>query len=240
MRADIYLTEHGYYESRARAQAAIKAGLVTVNGKALKKPSDKIFAGVVIKAGQEHPWVSRGGVKLSYALDIFGIAVTDKICLDVGASTGGFTDVLIQNGARHVYAVDVGHGQFHKYLQGHAKITAMEGQDARDLKPSHFTHPPELIVCDASFISATKVLTVPLSLAKQGADVMTLVKPQFEVGKSGIGRGGIVKSEALALEALSAVKTWMAAQGWQVLGIDISPIKGGSGNIEYVLHARKS
>ena len=239
MRADQYLTTHGHYESRARAQAAIKAGLVSVDGKTLKKPSDKIEDGANIVAGQEHPWVSRGGMKLAHALEGFGISVADKTCLDVGSSTGGFTDVLLQAGASHVYAVDVGHGQIHERLQGHARLTSMEGQDARDLTPKHFEISPQIIVCDASFISAMKVLAVPLSLAASGADLMTLVKPQFEVGKAGIGRGGIVKSEAAALEALETVKEWIAAQGWSIIGTDISPIKGGSGNREYLLHACK-
>ena len=239
MRADQYLTTHGHYESRARAQAAIKAGLVSVDGKTLKKPSDKIADGASVTAGHEHPWVSRGGMKLAHALEGFGISVAGKTCLDVGSSTGGFTDVLLQAGAAHVYAVDVGREQLHKRLHGHARLTSMEGQDARDLTPEHFGVPPEIIVCDASFISAMKVLAVPLSLAARGADLMTLVKPQFEVGKAGIGRGGIVKSEAAALESLETVKEWIAAQGWSVIGTDISPIKGGSGNREYLLHARK-
>jgi len=239
MRADQYLVAHGHYESRARAQAAIKAGLVKANGKALKKPSDKISDGAIIEAGKEHPWVSRGGMKLAHALKIFDISVPGKICLDVGSSTGGFTEVLIQTGAAHVYAVDVGHGQLHKRLQAHARISSMEGQDARALTAAHFAQIPQLIVCDASFISAMKVLAVPLSLAAKGADLMTLVKPQFEVGKAGIGKGGIVKSQAAALESLEAVKDWTRMQGWTVLGADISPIKGGSGNSEYLLHARK-
>jgi len=215
MRADIYLVQHGHYESRARAQAAIKAGLVVVNGKLLKKPSDKIPDNAVIKAGQDHPWVSRGGM-------------------------GGFTDVLIQKGAAHIYAVDVGHGQLHRRLIGHQKISSMEGQDARNLTAASFPQAPQLIVCDASFISAMKVLAVPLSLAANAAELVTLVKPQFEVGKAGIGKGGIVKSEAAALAALAEVKDWVAAQGWEVLAAEMSPIKGGSGNTEHLLHARKS
>jgi len=239
MRADQYLTERGHYESRARAQAAIKAGLVSVNGKTLKKPSEKIAEGAHVTAGLEHQWVSRGGMKLAHALEVFGISAADKICLDVGSSTGGFTDVLIQAGAAHVYAVDVGREQLHKRLHDHKKLTSMEGQDARELTAAHFTQAPQLIVCDASFISAMKVLAVPLTLAAPNAALMTLVKPQFEVGKAGIGKGGIVKSEQAALESLESVKDWMTAQGWTVLGTDISPIKGGSGNTEYLLHVRK-
>ncbi|MEP1230339.1 MAG: TlyA family RNA methyltransferase [Litorimonas sp.] len=239
MRADTYLTENGHYESRARAQAAIKAGLVKANGKTLKKPSDKIPENAIIDAGHEHPWVSRGGIKLSYALEVFDVCVAGKVCLDVGASTGGFTDVLLQNAAAHVYAVDVGHGQIHDRLKENPQMTSMEGQDARNLTHEHFSDLPELIVCDASFISAMKILAIPLSLTADKAGLITLVKPQFEVGRDGIGRGGIVKSEITALAALNDVKNWVAAQGWSVVSTDISPIKGGSGNIEYLLHAQK-
>lgn len=240
MRADQYLTRHGHYESRARAQAAIKARLVTANGKTLKKASDKIPDNAVIKAGHEHSWVSRGGMKLAYALDVFGLSAAGKVCLDVGASTGGFTDVLIQNGAEHVYAVDVGHGQLHQRLIGHQKISSMEGVDARKLTAISFAKAPQLIVCDASFISAMKVLAVPLSLAADAAELVTLVKPQFEVGKAGIGKGGIVRHEQASLAALADVKAWTISQGWEILSSSISPIKGGSGNTEYLLHARKT
>ena len=239
MRADLYLTENGYYESRARAQAAIKAGLVKVDGKRLKKPSEKLSDLNEISAKAEHPWVSRGGLKLAYALKKFGVSPEGKTCLDVGASTGGFSDVLRQNGAARVYAVDVGHGQLHASLQDVAEIISMEGQDARTLTAAHFTAKPQLIVCDASFISCMKVLEVPLTLAAKTADLITLVKPQFEVGKSGVGRGGLVKSESLALQALSDVSAWVTAQGWHVTATCKSPIKGGSGNTEYLLHARK-
>ena len=238
-RADLYLTENGYYESRARAQAAIKAGLVKVDGKRLKKASEKLSDANEITAKAEHPWVSRGGLKLAYALKEFEVSVEGKTCLDVGASTGGFSDVLRQKGVAKIYAVDVGHGQLHASLRNVPEIISMEGQDARELTSSHFDRPPQLIVCDASFISCMKVLERPLSLASRTADLLTLVKPQFEVGKSGIGRGGIVKSESLALQALSDVSAWVTSQGWHVIATCKSPIKGGSGNTEYLLHARK-
>jgi len=239
-RADRFLVENGYYESRTRAQAAIKAGLVKVDGKRLKKPSEKLSDLNEISAKAEHPWVSRGGLKLAYALKEFGISVDGNTCLDVGASTGGFSDVLRQKGARKIYAVDVGHGQLHTSLKDVPEIISMEGRDARDLTTADFDTPPNLIVCDASFISAMKVLERPLSLAAtRTADLITLVKPQFEVGKTGIGRGGIVKSESLALQALSDVSAWVTAQGWHVVATCKSPIKGGSGNTEYLLHARK-
>lgn len=240
MRADLYLVSHGFYDSRARAQVAIKAGLVQVDGKVLKKPSDKIIEGAIINARQAHPWVSRGGVKLAHALAEFNINPAGKICLDVGASTGGFSDVLTSHGALKVYAVDVGHSQLHPKLHNMPEIISMESRDARNLKRDDFSQPPQLIVCDASFISAMKVLEVPLSLAAANAELVTLVKPQFEVGKTGIGRGGIVKSEALAQKALDDVSDWVSRQGWNIKGVYDSPIKGGSGNHEYLLYAEKS
>jgi len=239
MRADQYLTVNDYYDSRARAQAAIKAGLVSVDGKRVKKPSEKIKDGAVVTAGREHPWVSRGGVKLDHALTVFDVDPTGRIALDVGASTGGFSQVLAACGAAKIYAVDVGHGQLHKELQGHPKIISMEGQDARTLSSMQFDAAPDLIVCDASFISAMKVLETPLGLAASGADLITLVKPQFEVGKINIGRGGLVKTEELGLRALDSVKQWIRKQGWRVIDSDVSPIKGGSGNTEYLLHAKQ-
>lgn len=239
MRADLYLVTHGFYDSRTRAQAAIKAGLVQVDGKHLKKPSDKILDGAVVNAEQAHPWVSRGGIKLAHALAQFNINPAGKICLDVGASTGGFSDVLISQGALKVYAVDVGHSQLHSKLKNMPEIISMESKDARSLTPSDFLRSPELIVCDASFISAMKVLEAPLSLAATNAELVTLVKPQFEVGKSGIGRGGLVKSEALAQKALDKVSDWVSDQGWNIKGVCDSPIKGGSGNHEYLLYAER-
>lgn len=238
-RADIFLVEHGYYESRARAQAAIKAGLVKVDGKRITKPSEKLIDGAAIDAKAEHPWVSRGGLKLVHGLKEFGVSPEGKICLDVGASTGGFTQVLISHGARQVYAVDVGQGQLHEKLRGIPEIISMERTDARSLKASHFSAAPQLIVCDASFISAMKVLEHPLQLAASSAQLITLVKPQFEVGKANIGRGGIVRSESLTRQALSDVSAWITSQGWDVISTCTSPIKGGSGNTEYLLYAAK-
>ena len=239
MRADQYLTTYGHYDSRARAQAAIKAGLVSVDGKVVKKASEKIKEGAAVSAGREHPWVSRGGVKLDHALNVFGVDPTGRIALDVGASTGGFSHVLSVRGAAKIYAVDVGHGQLHKDLHNEPKIISMEGQDARELSPKDLTSAPDLIVCDASFISAMKVLENPLRLAAETADLITLVKPQFEVGKINIGRGGLVKSEELGLRALDTVRHWTREQGWQVIETCVSPIKGGSGNVEYLLHAQR-
>ena len=178
-------------------------------------------------------------MKLAYALKEFDVNPQGKTCLDVGASTGGFSDVLRQNGAAKIYAVDVGHGQLHASLQNVPEITSMEGQDARDLTAAHFSPKPQLVVCDASFISCMKVLETPLTLTSTSADLITLVKPQFEVGKTGIKRGGLVKSESLALQALSDVSAWVTQKGWHVVATCKSPIKGGSGNTEYLLHARR-
>ncbi len=239
MRADQYLTTKNHYDSRARAQAAIKAGLVTVDGRVIKKPSEKIAEGAIVQAGIEHPWVSRGGVKLAQALDVFGVDPTGRTALDVGASTGGFSHVLVSRGITKVYAVDVGHGQLHASLHSEPKIISMEGQDARTLSSAQFDIVPDLIVCDASFISAMKVLGTPMQIAAPTSDLITLVKPQFEVGKIGLGRGGLVKSEELGLRALDTVRHWVQEQGWHVVDTIVSPIKGGSGNTEYLLHAMR-
>jgi 23S rRNA (cytidine1920-2'-O)/16S rRNA (cytidine1409-2'-O)-methyltransferase len=239
VRADQYLTTHKHYASRARAQAAIKAGLVSVDGRTLKKPSEKIADGATVVAGREHPWVSRGGMKLAHALDVFAVDPTGRTALDVGASTGGFSQVLVTQGAAKVFAVDVGHGQLHPDLHGESRIVSMEGQDARTLSPTQLNPTPDLVVCDASFISAMKVLEVPLRLAAPEAELITLVKPQFEVGKANLRRGGIVASEELGLRALDSVRHWVTAQGWRVEATEASPILGGSGNREYLLYARR-
>jgi len=240
MRADKFLTEHGYYDSRARAQSAIKAGRVSVNGRVLEKTSQPVSVTDQIEATQEHPWVSRGGLKLVKALDEFSVNPKGHVCLDVGASTGGFTHVLHARGAAKIYAVDVGHGQLHSDLQNIPEIISLEGQDARTLTREHLNPLPSLIVCDASFISLNKVLETPLRLAESGTVLISLVKPQFEVGPDGIGKGGIVKSETLALQAVSDVTAWVQSQGWEVLQTTTSPIKGGHGNSEYLLHAVKA
>lgn len=234
LRADLYLVKHGHFDSRARAQAAIEAGLVQVNGVFLKKPSASIPDGADVQAEQPHPYVSRGGLKLERALEVFGIDPSGRVCLDIGSSTGGFTDVLLKAGAAKVYAVDVGRDQLHSSLRSHPKVVSMEGTDARDLVEAQFEPMPDLMVCDASFVSVRKILHIPLSLTREAA---ILVKPQFEVGKKNIGRGGIVK--AGAEQALQDVTGWIREQGWRVIDTADSPIKGGSGNREYLLHARK-
>ena len=194
---------------------------------------------MAIEASSPHPWVSRAGVKLAYALDEFGVDAAGETCLDVGSSTGGFTDVLLAGGAAKVYAVDVGTDQLHARIRAHDNVVSMEQTDSRNLVAANFERAPSLIVCDVSFISCMKALDVPLSLAAKSAQLITLVKPQFEVGRDGVGKGGIVRDQALAKDAVKRVKKWLSDQGWQVRGQDISPIKGGSGNTEYLLYARK-
>lgn len=239
-RADSYLVAQGIFESRAKAAAAIKAGGVTADGRLIKKPSQNIANGASVNAVAAHPWVSRGGIKLDYALDHFSVSARGRICLDVGASTGGFVDVLLSRGAKTVYGVDVGRDQLHAKLRNDARVISMEGQDARELTAQMISPLPSLIVCDASFISMTKVLERALSLAEAGTDLVTLVKPQFEVGRKNIGKGGIVKSEEVALEALQFVQDWLDIQGWSVKDTTTSPITGGSGNTEYLCHAVKA
>ncbi|NNE56738.1 MAG: TlyA family RNA methyltransferase [Hellea sp.] len=238
-RLDIKLVELGLYESRARAASAIKTGHVKIDGKTATKPSQKVANNNIIEAEQEHPWVSRAGIKLAHALKLFNIDVSGKTCLDVGSSTGGFTEVLLDNGARKIYAVDVGQGQLHNKLKGHPKVVSMEQTDARTLRADMFDPLPQIVVCDASFISATKILEKPLSIVQPGAVLISLVKPQFEVGRENIGRGGLVKTEELAKKALTFVVNWVSELGWEVRATNLSPIKGGDGNIEYLLYARK-
>lgn len=234
MRADLYLVKHGHFDSRARAQAAIKAGLVSINGRVLKKASAAIADGSRVEAGDVHPYVSRGGLKLVHALDTFNVNPAGRVCLDIGSSTGGFTDVLLRRGAARVYAVDVGRDQLHPSLRSHKQVVSMEGQDARELSAVQFPEMLDLMVCDASFIALSKVLSVPLSLTREA---VMLVKPQFEVGRDNIGRGGIVRGGAQ--EALDAVKVWLRGEGWRTVATANSPIEGGSGNAEFLLHARR-
>ena len=243
MRLDQYLVKHGGFESRNRAQDAIKTGRVKVDGARVIKAGFKVMEGAEVTAKASHPYVSRGGLKLTAALKTFDVNPAGKVCLDIGASTGGFTDVLLKGGASHVYAVDVGHGQLHASLQAHSAVTMMEQTDARSLREVDFLRRPDMIVCDASFISLSKLLGPSLAIPKTGGQLITLVKPQFEVGPNGVGKGGIVMSEIDALQALSDVSAWVSTQGWHVEATTDSPIKGGSrgghGNKEFLLYAVK-
>lgn len=236
-RADKVLVALGHFNSRAAAQAAIAAGKVRVAGRIIGKPSEKISPDARIDAQPEHPWVSRAGLKLAHALNIFEVDPLGLHCLDVGASTGGFTEVLLAGGAASVVAVDVGRDQLHARLRGDARVTSLEATDARRLTREGLGTPPELIVCDASFISLHKLLGVPLSLAADRAQLIALFKPQFEVGRDHVGKGGIVTDRAATARAEQAFVDWLAEQGWQVQGRDDSPIKGGDGNAERLICA---
>ena len=241
MRADRYLVEHGYFETRARAQAAIAAGKVRADGEPVGKPSQKIAPGARIEAEEAFPWVSRAALKLVAALDAFDIDPAGRVCLDVGASTGGFTEVLLSRGARHVYSVDVGRDQLHARLQADPRVTSLEGMDARALQPDLFTEPPSLVVCDASFISLLKVIMRPLELAAPSAELIALIKPQFEVGRAAIGKGGLVKNEADRQRAVDTVCAGLeAGSDFRVGAVIDSPVEGGDGNREYLMAATRS
>lgn len=239
-RADKLLVAKGYFPSRSAAQAAIAAGGVTADGARVEKPSQLISSDMEIVAQAAHPYVSRGGLKLAHALDVFGVDPDGRYCLDIGASTGGFVDVLLQRGADHVVAIDVGRGQLHERLAGHERVTSLEQTDARALTVEQLRTQPTLIVCDVSFIALEKLLDVPLGLAADTAECVGLFKPQFQVGRAGIGKGGLVKSEAAADEAASDFTTWMEEKGWPIHAWTASPIAGGDGNAERLFHAVKS
>ena len=236
-RADLLLVERGLFESRARAQAAIAAGRVTADGVVLRKPSDEIAAGAVLDAAPEHPWVSRGGLKLAAALDHFGFDPAGRVCLDVGASTGGFTDVLRARGARRVYAVDVGRGQLHPKLRGDSAVVSLEQTDVRTLDP--FAEPPDLAVVDVSFISLRLVLPAVDRLLRRPAQLVALIKPQFEAGRAHVKKG-IVRDPAVRVAVCDEVTAFAVSSGWDVIGVIPSPIEGGEGNREFLMGARRA
>lgn len=239
-RADRMLVALGLFESRAGAQAAIAAGRVKADGVTIRKPSEAISRSAKIEAEAAHPYVSRGGLKLAHALSMFVVDVAGKSCLDLGASTGGFTDVLLQSGARHVTAIDVGHGQLHPKISGDARVTAYEGLNARDLTPAYLAYPPEIIVCDLSFVSLHKVLPVPLSLAAPDAVLVALFKPQFEVGPDHVGKGGIVTDQDAVVRSLAGFPDFLGEIGWQAAPPIPSPIEGGDGNREFLFMAKRA
>ncbi|HEX6840471.1 MAG TPA: TlyA family RNA methyltransferase [Stellaceae bacterium] len=241
-RVDTLLVERGLAESRARAQALVLAGLVWSDGQRLDKPGISLADDTPLEVrGREHPWVSRGGIKLAHALDHFAIDPTGAVALDIGASTGGFTDVLLTRGARRVYAVDVGHGQLAWKLRQDARVTVLERTNARHLTREQIPEAPDLVVCDASFIGLTTVLPAALALAAPAARLVALIKPQFEVGKGKVGKGGVVRDPALHGEVCARITAWLAAQpGWCVEGLTESPIQGPEGNIEFLVHARRT
>ena len=243
-RADKLLVARGLFESRARAQAAIEAGLVSANGAPVRKASELVPADAQIESSASHPYVSRGGVKLAAALDAFAIDPLGQICLDVGSSTGGFTDVLLKRGAAHVFAIDTGRGQIHASLHGHDAITLMEGVDVRTVLPGHLTcHggpvSPAFAVIDVSFISLTLVLPAVAGLLAPAARIVALVKPQFEVGRGHIGKNGLVKDESARLSAVVTAEAAVTGAGFRLAGQMQSPITGGEGNVEYLVAATR-
>jgi 23S rRNA (cytidine1920-2'-O)/16S rRNA (cytidine1409-2'-O)-methyltransferase len=237
-RADLFLVEHGHFESRARAQAAIRAGLVCVDGRPLTRASEPIAPGARVEAAAEHPYASRGGLKLAAALDAFGLDPGGRICLDVGASTGGFTDVLLGRGAHHVYAVDVGRGQLHPRLAADQRVTNLEGTDIRSLDPAALAPRPDLASVDVSFIGLRLVLPTLPALLAPGAALVALIKPQFEAGRARVGRGGLVRDPAVHAEVCAAVRSVLEGLGAAILGLVDSPVPGGDGNTEFLIGAR--
>lgn len=241
LRLDQLLVERGLYASRARARDAIARGQVTVAGKVIDKPGQLVSPdaeiGVVDPAAR---YVSRSALKLKAALDAFSIEVAGRRCLDVGASTGGFTQVLLDHDAAHVTAIDVGHGQMSPIVGLDPRVTSIEGLNARDLAADHLSQPPEIVVADVSFISLRLALPPALTLAVSGASGAFLVKPQFEVGRENIGKGGLVRDSAVALASVEGIAAFLEDQGWRVIGRIASPIAGGDGNQEYLLGARKA
>lgn len=238
-RADLLLVERGLFDSRAKARAAIEAGRVLAGGTAVRRPSDLLDDLSEITAQPAHPWVGRAALKLAHALDLWPIIIKGRSVLDVGASTGGFTEVCLDRGAAHVCAVDVGRGQLHPRLASDSRVHSLEATDARDLDAARLGFVPDLVVCDVSFISLSKALPRALDLAAPGADLVVLVKPQFEVGPALVGKGGLVKDEAARARALEEAQTFLADSGWTVRDKAQSPITGGDGNVEFLVWATK-
>jgi 23S rRNA (cytidine1920-2'-O)/16S rRNA (cytidine1409-2'-O)-methyltransferase len=241
VRIDQLLVERGLAESRTRAQALVMAGHVMLGDKKADKPGLQVAEDAEISVkGQDHPWVSRGGIKLAHALEQFGIVVTGAVAIDVGSSTGGFTDVLLTNAAAKVYAVDSGTNQLAWKLRQHPRVVVHEQTSARILTEAHIPEPVDLIVCDASFISLAKVLERPMSFAKIGAQLVALIKPQFEAGRGEVGKGGVVRDVAVHARVCNEVSDWLEASGWRVRGLTESPITGPKGNVEFLVWAAKA
>ncbi len=237
-RADQMLVDRGLVESRTRAQALIMAGLVFAGTRKVDKPGQTLADDVVLDVrGRDHPWVSRGGIKLAHGLTHFGWAVADAVAIDVGSSTGGFTDVLLSNGVARVYAVDSGTNQLAWKLRQDPRVIVHEQTSARILTDAHIPEPVDLIVCDASFIGLAKVLERPIGFARPGARLLALVKPQFEAGREEVGKGGVIRDPAVHARVCGEVAAWLKAQGWQVEGVVESPITGPEGNIEFLIAA---
>ena len=240
-RADLLLVARGLAETRARAQALIMAGKVFCGARRIDKPGEALPDDCPIEVrGEAHPWVSRGGVKLAHALAQLGLDPKGRTCLDIGASTGGFTDVLLQQGAARVYAVDVGHGQLAWKLRNDPRVVALERVNARYLDARQVPEPIGALVADASFIGLATVLPRPLGFCMKGAWAVALIKPQFEVGPDRVGKGGVVRDEAVQQAVCARIEAWWRAlPGWRVLGITESPITGPDGNREFLIAARR-
>ena len=238
MRIDRLLVERGLFESRAKAQAAIEAGLVVADEMPVTKASLELRVDAVLRAAPAHAFVSRGGVKLAAALDHFGFDPAGATCVDVGASTGGFTDALLARGAARVYAVDVGRGQLHPALRARPEVVGLERTDIRDLAPGALSPPPSLVVVDVSFVSLRLVLPAALGLARVPARLVALIKPQFEAGPAQ-AKKGIVRDAKVHAAVNARIEQTVTALGWTVLGIIPSPIAGGDGNREFLLGARR-
>ena len=240
VRADQLLVQRGLAESRTRAQALILSGNVFVSDRRVSKAGDLLAEDVELTVkGRDHPWVSRGGIKLDHGLTHFGFDVAGAVALDVGSSTGGFTDVLLSRGATRVYAVDVGTNQLAWKLRSDPRVVVHEQTNARDLTPDIIPEPVDIVVCDASFIGLSKVLDAALDLAKPGAKLVALVKPQFEAGRDEVGKGGVVRDPAVHQRVCDEAAEWVRSKGWTVLGIEPSPITGPEGNVEFLLGAVK-
>ncbi|MBK7283605.1 MAG: TlyA family RNA methyltransferase [Sphingomonadales bacterium] len=240
-RADQLLVERGLVESRARAQALILAGHVFSGESKIAKAGQALDQQAPLEVrGRDHPWVSRGGIKLAHGLNHFGWDVTGVVAIDVGSSTGGFTDVLLANGGSRVYAVDSGTNQLAWTLRQDPRVIVLERTNARILTAAHIPEPVDLIVCDASFIGLAKVLERPLQFARSGARLMALIKPQFEAGREEVGKGGVVRDPAVHARVCRGVEEWLKEIGWTVLGIEKSPITGPEGNVEFLIAAQRS
>lgn len=238
IRADQLLVDQGLAESRTRAQALILAGLVYQGDRKVEKAGQPLPDGAaLIVKGRDHPWVSRGGIKLAHALDHFGWDVSGAVAIDVGSSTGGFTDVLLTNGAARVYAVDSGTNQLAWKLRQDDRVIVLEQTNARHLTADQIPEPVDLIVCDASFIALSKVLATPIGFARAGARLVALVKPQFEAGREEVGKGGVVRDPAVHARVCDEAASWATRAGWTVEGIVQSPITGPEGNVEFLLAA---
>ena len=241
VRLDQLLVSRGLVESRSKARAAIEAGGVTIDGQPARAPSQLFEDTVVLTAVEAHRWVGRGAIKLDHALTLWPVTVEGRVVLDIGASTGGFTEVCLERGAARVFAVDVGSGQMHERIATRPRVVNLEQTDARTLDTSLIPEAPQLIVCDVSFIGLAKVLPAALALAADDADLIALVKPQFEAaGPTGLGKNGVVKDPEARAAALAGISGWLESIGWSVRASTESPITGGDGNIEFLLWASRA